>query len=296
MRPNCLKSDARGYCINFALPRKTFAASAIFFLLLTCKVFGQTPGTGAISGVVYDPSNRVVANAEVLVVSEATRVSRSVMASSEGVFRVPLLLPGAYTVTVKAARFSESSSHSIKVTASETSSMNVSLTVAGERTSVQVKSDSEVAQLESSTLGDVVDETAIQSLPLASRNYTPDSRSGARSGCRSAKCRPTGAWNPETSPRTARRRLRTIFSSTVSMRTTSCRIQQTTQKALRSVQLFHRRTQSRSSEYRRRTSMQHTDAEQERTLISSAKVGQTSFMEAHGSFCATTSSTRTTSL
>ena len=101
----------------------------MFFLLLVATAFGQTPGTGAISGVVYDPSNRVVSNAEVLAVNEATHVSRSVMTTSEGVFRVPLLLPGAYTITVRAAGFAENTSRSIKVTVSETSSLNVFLVV-----------------------------------------------------------------------------------------------------------------------------------------------------------------------
>ena len=158
--------------MNIAPMRKNFVVSAMIFVLLTGAVFSQTPGTGAISGVVYDPSNRVVSNAEVFALNEATHVSRSATTTSEGVFRLPLLLPGEYSVTVKAAGFSEKTSSSIKVTVGETSSLNVTLTVAGERTSVQVQSDSEVAQLESSTLGGVVNETAIQSLPLASRNYT----------------------------------------------------------------------------------------------------------------------------
>ena len=158
--------------MNIAPMRKNFVVSAMIFLLLTGAVFSQTPGTGAISGVVYDPSNRVVANAEVLALNEATHVSRSVTTTSEGIFRLPLLLPGAYTIKVKAAGFDENTSKSIKVTVSETSSLNVTLAVAGERTSVQVQSDAEIAQLESSTLGGVVDETAMLALPLSNRNYT----------------------------------------------------------------------------------------------------------------------------
>ena len=144
----------------------------MFFLPLASAAFGQTPGTGAISGVVYDPSNRVVENATALVVNEATHVSRSVMTTSEGLFRVPLLLPGEYAVTVKANGFAENTSHLITVTVSETTSINVTLAVSGGASTVQVQSDTEIAQLESSTLGLVIDDTAIQSLPLSNRNYT----------------------------------------------------------------------------------------------------------------------------
>ncbi|MGP8175616.1 MAG: TonB-dependent receptor domain-containing protein [Terracidiphilus sp.] len=144
----------------------------MFLLVLIGKAFGQTPGTGAISGVVYDPSNRVIANAEILTVNEATNMSRSAITTAEGVFRFPLLPPGSYTVTVKAAGFAEHSSQSILVTASETSSLNLTLTVAGVNASVQVASDAEMVQQETSTLGRAVEQEAIEALPLANRNYT----------------------------------------------------------------------------------------------------------------------------
>ncbi len=151
---------------------RQFLSASIFFLLLMSTAFGQTPGTGAISGMVYDPANRLVANAQVLAVNEATHDSRSVTTTAEGVFRVPLLPPGTYTVTVKEAGFAENTSRSIQVTVSETTSLNVTLAVTTAGESVQVEGYVSVAELESSTLGGLVDDTAIQSLPLSSRNYT----------------------------------------------------------------------------------------------------------------------------
>ena len=124
--------------MNIGPLRQHLAISATFFLLLASTAFGQTPGTGAISGTVYDPLNRVVANAEVVVINEATHVSRSVTTTAKGMFRVPLLLPGAYTVTVSQAGFAPNTSHSIQVTVSETASLNVTLAIAAVNQSVQV--------------------------------------------------------------------------------------------------------------------------------------------------------------
>ena len=156
-----------------AAPLRYFLAmSAIFLMMVTSAVLCQTPGTGAISGVVYDPAKRAIANAEVLAVNEATHASRSVQTSAEGAFRVPLLLPGNYAVTVKAAGFAEQTAHGVQVTVSEVSSLSLTLAIAAAGTNVQVTSDAEMAQLESSTLGGVVDEEAIQALPLSNRNYT----------------------------------------------------------------------------------------------------------------------------
>ena len=163
--------DLKDNCMSTAPARKYLAALATFLLL--AKVgSGQTPGTGAISGVVVDSSNRTLAQAEVQAVNEATHVSRSVTTTAEGVFRVTLLSPGTYDVTVKHSGFAVNTSHAIQVAVSETTSLNVALAVAGESEIVQVEGSSSAAELESSTLGGLVNGTAIQTLPLSTRNYT----------------------------------------------------------------------------------------------------------------------------
>ena len=148
-------------------------ATTVFFLLVIAgTLFAQTPGTGAISGTVSDPSNHVLAGAPILAVNNATHISRTAVTSAEGLFRISLLPPGKYTVTVNATGFAPYSSQPVDVIVSNISSLAITLTVASAQASVQVKADSEVAQLESSTLGGVVDEAAIQAIPLANRNYT----------------------------------------------------------------------------------------------------------------------------
>ena len=145
---------------------------AIVLLVMARFGVAQTPGTGAISGVVYDPAHRVVPNAQVIAVEDATHLSRTVSSGGEGEFRVPLLPPGTYTVTVQAAGFAPNTASSVQVTVSEIRSLQITLAVANANSSVQVSAHAQQADLESSTLGGVVDQAAIQSLPLSSRNYT----------------------------------------------------------------------------------------------------------------------------
>jgi len=162
--------------MNSATTWKHLAIAAMFllapFLFPVSTASSQTPGTGAISGIVYDPANRLVANAEVQTVNEATHVSRSVKTTGAGVFHVPLLPPGTYAVTVSEVGFAKNISRAIQVTASKTTSLNVTLAIAGVSQTVQASDNASIAELESSTLGGLVDETATQSLPLVSRNYT----------------------------------------------------------------------------------------------------------------------------
>src|SRR5580658_183618 len=147
---------------------------AISTAILLCIGFGtaQTPGTGAISGAVLDPTNRAVTKAEVTVVNQQTHASREVQTSSEGLFRVPLLVPGTYSVSVSSPGFAGSSATEIPVVSGEVSSINVTLRVATARVDVQVNGGADRTELESSTIGGLVDTTAMETLPLSSRNYT----------------------------------------------------------------------------------------------------------------------------
>src|ERR1700723_374609 len=154
------------------LVRCSFAAIAFVFLVLTRATVAQTPGTGAISRIVDDPAHRVVANAQVIAVNDATHLARTVTTSAEGAFRIPLLPPGRYTVTVQASGFAPSTTPSVEVAVSDVQALQVMLAVANAQSTVQVSAREQSADTESSTLGGVVDQAAIEALPLSNRNYT----------------------------------------------------------------------------------------------------------------------------
>ncbi len=133
----------------------------------------QAPGTGAISGQIYDASGAFVANARVTVFNEETNWSRSVTATSEGLFRVALLAPGNYSVLVDATGFRQKTLRSIHVIISETAVVNVRLDVGSAASvKVQVNDSSELAQTESAALGRVTDGKTVVALPLSNRNFS----------------------------------------------------------------------------------------------------------------------------
>ena len=141
-------------------------------LLFPAGLTAQTPATGAIAGRVFDPAGRVVPNAQVVALDEDTHVERSVATGGDGVFHVQLLPAGKYDLTVKATGFAASIIRGVEVTVSRTDSMDVRLIVASSTVEVQVNDSERVADLESSAIGELVDEKAIQLLPLANRNFT----------------------------------------------------------------------------------------------------------------------------
>ena len=153
-------------------PRLHISVTIIGLLSLIPCAPCQTPGTGAIAGIVFDPATKAVGNATVTIVNSQTHQSRSVVSSAQGFFQIALLAPGQYTVSSTAPGFATSELNAVEVTASQTTSVRLNLAIASRSMTVQVSGAAEPVELVSSTLGGLVDETAIRSLPLSNRNYT----------------------------------------------------------------------------------------------------------------------------
>jgi hypothetical protein len=141
-------------------------------LLAALRVASQTPGTGAISGTVFDPAHRVIAVADVTAVDQATHAERTVKTGTGGDFRFSLLQPGDYAITFAAAGFAPGTITAVRVAAGEVRSLDATMHVDKATAVVKVTANLEVADLESSTLGSLVDRESIESLPLANRNFT----------------------------------------------------------------------------------------------------------------------------
>jgi Carboxypeptidase regulatory-like domain/TonB-dependent Receptor Plug Domain len=146
------------------------ALSALLWAALSS--LAQSPGTGAIVGVVTDPSGAAISAAKVAVVSEGTQALRSAITTNEGAFRVSLLPPSAYSISVVAPGFETKVIHSVHVVASESTRLELTMAIGKAGETIQVTGSSDLIQVDSSTLGRAVDDTTMQSLPLANRNYT----------------------------------------------------------------------------------------------------------------------------
>jgi hypothetical protein len=147
-------------------------ASAVFAALFTGIMFGQGGATGAIGGVVQDPSGAVIANAKVNVKSEATgEVLRQTTSDSSGQFSATLLPVGVYTIEVSAPGFPDTRFPGVVVRITETTRMTAVMKVSKVTEVVEVQS--QVAQVDTTdaTTGQSVSNQTITSLPLATRNF-----------------------------------------------------------------------------------------------------------------------------
>jgi hypothetical protein len=153
-------------------PLRSVLRQGFMLLLLASSLKAQAPGTGAIAGTISDPTGAVVANARVSAVSEETNSSRTVNTAADGVFRIPLLRPGNYSMVIEEAGFKQKMMRSIHVVVSETAVVDVALELGADTVKIEVSGSPELAQTQSSSLGYVTDEKMIVDLPLANRNFT----------------------------------------------------------------------------------------------------------------------------
>ncbi|HEV2401157.1 MAG TPA: TonB-dependent receptor [Candidatus Sulfotelmatobacter sp.] len=151
---------------------RVFLTIAVLFLG-SKLMLAQIPGTGAIAGTVLDPSGAVFANARVTASNADTLMARQATTDATGSFRILLLPPGSYEISVTVPGFKQKASVPLQVVVSETTVAEIKLDLAPVSSSeVQVAAKSDAVQTQSAALGRAIGEQTITALPLANRNYT----------------------------------------------------------------------------------------------------------------------------
>ncbi len=153
----------------------TLRLSLICLLLMSCAVPIATPvfaqsqaSTGQITGVVKDPHGAVVAKAVVKATNLATGLEQTVTTNEDGLYRLVLLPPGKYKVTVSAQGFGEEGAE-ISVGVGRTTDLNFALAVGARKEEVTVTAEMiETTRNEQSAF---VDSTAVGNIPLNGRRF-----------------------------------------------------------------------------------------------------------------------------
>jgi hypothetical protein len=154
------------------MKQKLLAALICLSLLLVSApcLLAQTATTGQVIGTVKDPSGAVVPGATVTLTSAAGE-KRETSADSEGNFRIPLVPPGNYSLTVNANGFAPMKAEGVVVKITETTQLTANLRVSSTQESVEITAEPPLVQTSSPTEGRVVGEMQIKQLPLPTRNF-----------------------------------------------------------------------------------------------------------------------------
>jgi hypothetical protein len=120
----------------------------------------------SLTGLLTDPSGAVIKGASVTVVNAESGTTYKGKSSEKGVYYIPYILPGNYTITAEANGFKTGEQDKVVLLASQTFNQNFKLEVGSVSEKIVVSETP--AQLETSTGsgGTVLDQREIQSVPL----------------------------------------------------------------------------------------------------------------------------------
>ncbi len=137
--------------------------------LLTAIVTGQLP-TSSVTGTVADPQGLPIAGSKVTVTNEGTRVQYDIVTTSAGEFDVSGLAPGNYSVTVNQPGFKAFEAVHNVLNVGAPLVVNIKLQIGSTGEKVEVEGDYERLDTTSAMISDVIEQRAVQALPLNGRN------------------------------------------------------------------------------------------------------------------------------
>ncbi len=145
-------------------------AAFLLCIAFAFPLFAQT-SSGEISGVVSDTNGSVVAGVKVMLTNPATNAVREVQTNESGLYSIPALPPGVYTLKVEKAGFRAVERKNIEVLVGSSNRIDVTLEVGEMTNTVEIVGGAPVLQSENASIGTVIENRSIVELPLNGRNY-----------------------------------------------------------------------------------------------------------------------------
>jgi hypothetical protein len=150
-----------GRSILFCTAALTLAAGN-----LTAQALGNVVGT------VTDPGGAFVPGATVTITNEGTKFSRNAITNDGGQFVADSFPTGKIAVTVEHAGFQKLVRSGLELTAADTITVNVQLSVGNVQQSVEVKAEASLVQSQTATVSSLISSTQTLEMPLNERSFT----------------------------------------------------------------------------------------------------------------------------
>jgi hypothetical protein len=140
-------------------------------LLQSPRLFAQVD-EGTITGVIQDPTGAVVPNAKVTLSSTDTGLTLEKSASGGGEYTFAPVKIGHYSITASSPGFATTTQQNLQVNVNQILQVNIQLKPGSATQTVEVTATAPQLQTQDASVGQVVSEHTINSLPLNGRNFT----------------------------------------------------------------------------------------------------------------------------
>ena len=152
-------------------PIRLLLSALLVVVCLSSDLNAQTTTSGALSGVVFDPSQAVVPDADVEIKDLAKGTTQSTKTDTDGVYQFFFLAPGRYALTVAHAGFHEEK-RAVHVLLGPPVSVNVTLEIAKASTTVNVTDEAPLVQAENGDVSATMSQKQVSELPNPGNDLT----------------------------------------------------------------------------------------------------------------------------
>jgi hypothetical protein len=121
-----------------------------------------------VRGSILDPQHRFIIGARIHITAKGTGAERDVVSNSTGLYEIAGLQPGAYTLTVDSPGFKQAQ-QTIELEVGQQVTLDLQLSLGTETQIVTVQATGELLKTEDASVGEVVDQRSVDSLPLNGR-------------------------------------------------------------------------------------------------------------------------------
>jgi opacity protein-like surface antigen len=147
----------------------------LFALLLALSCASEIQAqalSGTIVGTVSDQSGSVIPGANVRLVNDATQFTRIAVTNAEGQYVAYSVPTGIYTITVEQAGFQKLVRSGVRLTAADTLTIDLQLTLGSVEQTVQVTAETPLLQAQSAVVSSLVTNQQMVEMPLNGRTFT----------------------------------------------------------------------------------------------------------------------------
>jgi hypothetical protein len=165
---------------------------AVAIVCVSCSLALAQGGGQSLSGTVVDSGGGVIPGATVSAKNNATGQVFEVVSNDSGLFGIPGIAVGTYTVTVTLSGFKTAVMNEVRVVTATQTSVKAVLEIGALNETVEVSSRAELVQSQSATVSSTLVAEQLNEVPLSSRNalyalnMLPGVQAGSGGGPRAA--------------------------------------------------------------------------------------------------------------
>ena len=142
--------------------------SVVLCLAIAQIILHAQSNYAVVRGSILDPQHHAIAGAKIEITAARTGARRKVSSNSSGLYEIDGLQPDAYTLTVESAGFQQAA-QSIDLEVGQQATVDVHLSIGAVTQIVTVQAAGELLKTQDASVGEVVDQRSVDSLPLNGR-------------------------------------------------------------------------------------------------------------------------------